>query len=82
MLVLKPSAVSAGYGRQSLFGPCGTESPSATIDHIRGAVVVPAPLVEDAVDPLDDLPHPAKAHTSTASPTTPQPTRPLVTFAV
>jgi hypothetical protein len=54
---MSPSALSGGYGVQSQLVPRGTESPSATIDHVRAAeealveaaVVDAAALVEDAV---------------------------------
>jgi hypothetical protein len=77
---MSPSALNGGYGVQSQFVPRGTESPSATTDHVRDAeaapvetaVVAAAVLVEDAAWCVDDPPHPLKAHASTTSPTTAQ----------
>jgi hypothetical protein len=46
LLAVSPSALSGGYGRQSQLVPRGTESPNATIDHVRGAVDAP---VEEVV---------------------------------
>jgi hypothetical protein len=45
LLAASPSALSGGYGLQSQLVPRGTESPNATIDHVRGAVDA---LVEEA----------------------------------
>jgi hypothetical protein len=48
---VSPSAVRCGYGLQSQFAPSGTESPSATRDHVRGT---PDALVDEEVVDLDD----------------------------
>jgi hypothetical protein len=37
MLAMSPSALSGGYGVQWQCVPRGTESPSATMDHVFGA---------------------------------------------
>lgn len=52
LVVVRPSAVRGGYGRQSQLVPRGTESPSATIDQLLEAVVVTAE-VEAEVDVVD-----------------------------
>ena len=42
LLAVRPVAVNGGYGVQLQLVPRGTESPSATIDHVRGALAAPA----------------------------------------
>jgi hypothetical protein len=55
LLVDSPLAVSGGYGVQWQFVPRGTESPRATIDHVRDAPVVvgEGDVVEDAAGEED-----------------------------
>ena len=50
LVAASPSALSGGYGLQSQFAPRGTESPRATIDHVRAAVLVVAEGVAVEVD--------------------------------
>src|SRR5262249_35081665 len=54
LLAASPSALSGGYGLQSQFAPRGTESPRATIDHFRVAVLV---VAEEVVVEVDVPPH-------------------------
>jgi hypothetical protein len=72
---MSPSALSGGYGVQSQFVPRGTESPSATTDHVRDALDV---VVEDEADP-EDRPQPAVTVVSTTTPATARPRRRALT---
>jgi len=69
---MSPSALSGGYGVQSQFVPRGTESPSATTDHVRDFVV------EDEAD-SEDRPQPAATAVSTTTPATARPRRRVLT---
>jgi hypothetical protein len=61
--------VSGGYGVQSQFVPCGTESPSATTDHRRWCDEPPDTLAVEVVDvdaeqPVRRQPSPARMTTT------------------
>ncbi len=67
--------MSGGYGLQSQLVPRGTESPSATMDDVRGAADV---LVEDDVfDSGDDVEQEVAIQVRAIRPMTAQPSRRL-----
>jgi len=88
VLAVSPSALSDGYALQSQLVPRGTESPSATIDHVRGAlgVLVEECAVVDEVRvarvtlPVPPHPPPARSRkiTTTKPPGRISPPRPTV----
>jgi hypothetical protein len=89
VLVESPLAVRGGYGVQSQLVPRGTESPSATIDHVRDAPVVVVAVVEDAVvdevvaaDSGDRLPHAVATQQSATRPAAAKPSLCLSTSRV
>jgi hypothetical protein len=72
-LLVSPSAVSGGYGRQWQFVPRGTESPSATMDHVCGEP--DADAVARARGGVGDVAQPATMQPSMSGPASALPRR-------